>query len=188
MPCCCGGNGCSCGDPPVRRNYPSSVTVTLELGAVRTGQSLSAIYLNHPVLGVGCCSGTAEMQSAVNGTYVLYPVDYETGRYVLPGYLSLLWSCGSGNLILGGDRCLAFHGEAQSTSCPSSGGDIYCVGRWAFGPRGINGTCEQTSYTFASSGGMIQYAFSTSFTTCPTSVFFEIRREFAYSGTVTGNF
>lgn len=191
MPCCCGGNGCSCGDPPVTRNYPSSVTVTLTLGAVRPNQSLDQIYLNHPVLGLGCCFSTDEMQSAVNGTYVLDPVENETGRYVLPGYLSLLWSCNSGNLLLEGNRCLVLYGEAQSTACASRGGNIYCVGKWAFARFGISGTCEQTSYTFTSSGAvgaMVQSAFSTSFTQCPTSVSFETRRLFDFSGTVTGNF
>ena len=179
MPCCCGGNGC---------NYPLSVTVTLALGAV--SQASHPLYLN-TIFGAGCCISTAEMQSAVNGTYILYPVENVPGRYELPGYLAVVWPCSSGNLLLAGDRCRRFYGEAQATNCGANNGNIYCVGRWTLGQTGISWTSDQTSYTFSRDGlsaKIIQRAFGTSFTQCPNSDSSEIWRSFAYSGTVTGNF
>jgi hypothetical protein len=188
--CCCGGGGglggCLCGtSPPVTRNFPSSVTVTLTLGS----QVLPYYFLNSIYHPGGCCESTTAMQSSVNGTYVLYP----DGRgiidncitYTLAGYMDVVWCCNSGNVQLSASHCLMFYGEATTTSC--FGVTTTCVGQWVINTSVLSGTCSQTSYTYTDFDRIVQYAFQTTGRSCPQNNT-EIRRPFYVDIALTGNF
>ena len=190
MPCCCGGNGCLCGDPPVTRNYPSSVTVTLALGAVVPNARMPGIFKTTIPVLTGCCESTSDIQAAVNGTYVFYPGSLPQGgilNYVLPGYGAVGWYCNTGLIYIDFDVCLAYLGTAVPKTCPF-GGNTYCVGRWATGTLAINGGCEQTSHAVSIPNRLVQYAFGANNTNCPTSPSFYFTRVFDLNVTVTGNF
>ena len=193
MPCCCGGlGGCSCGDPPVTRNFPSSVTVTLALGGVFTGVRWDDIFIRNILGQTGCCIDTSNVQAAVNGTYIFYPSDDQPDGdrkvYVLPGYGSVYWYC-NGSVVVSFDVCLVYLGLAVSKTC-ANGATIYCLGRWRVGPFAIQGEgeCERTSYSASSTNLLAQYAFGVSFTNCPQSPTSYRLRGFDLDVTVTGNF